>query len=561
MPKGVSTNSDNPVATTTQNTTYRKTIHGWSIRWDDALAKNAYENGYWSQNTLATALQTDAENNPNREIIIEGNIRLTARSLHEESEQLAKVLANRFAPGSVISFMLPNWHETAIIYLAATYAGLVAHPILPSLREHDLLFMLSDVNSKMLFIPQQFRNHQCADMLERVVEKMENPPEVIVVRGDRSQHLAYETLLDQPAAEDLAAVDAESVRMVMYTSGTTGRPKGVLHTHNSINALIKQLGDHWLVEPGDKFLVASPISHIGGSIYAFEIPILLGASAVLMESWQSDEAVELLLQEGCTHFAGATPFLTQTLQSAKKVKSHLPDLKVFICGGASVPPSLIYEASDYFAKAAVTRAYGSTEVPVMSVGVLDTNDVKHAAETDGKPGLADIILARPDGEASETGEVIAKGPQMLAGFLHTEDEANAFTTNGYYKTGDLACWQDDSFLVINGRLKDIIIRNGENIAPKEIEDLLVDLPQIKEVAIVGLPDPKTGERACAVIVAAQGQEPDINTLVEHLAQLGVAKFKYPERVELWSALPKNDAGKVLKHKIKEIIEQADKEAS
>ena len=557
MPKGVSTNSNSRAEKNAQAETPRRTIHGWSIRWDEVLAQQAYEKGYWTQTTLASALQAEAKSNPDRELIIEGKIRLSAIDLHQKSEQLAKILANRFAPGSVISFMLPNWHETAIIYLAATYAGLVAHPILPSLREHDLLFMLSDVNSKMLFIPQQFRNHQCADMLERVIEKMDNPPEVVVVRGDHSQHLAYETLLEQPAAEELALVDAESVRMVMYTSGTTGRPKGVLHTHNSINALIKQLGEHWLVEPGDKFLVASPISHIGGSIYAFEIPILLGASAVLMESWQSDEAVELLLQEHCTHFAGATPFLTQTLQSAQTINNHLLDLKVFICGGASVPPSLIYKACEYFTKTAITRAYGSTEVPVMSVGVLDRSDVKHAAETDGKPGLADIVLAGPDGVSSECGEVLAKGPQMLAGFLHAEDEANTFTPNGYYKTGDLACWQDGSYLVINGRLKDIIIRNGENIAPKEIEDLLIGLPQVKEVAIVGLPDPKTGEKACAVVVAEEGQKPDINAFVEYLTLLGVAKFKYPERVELWQSLPKNDAGKVVKHKIRDRIVESD----
>jgi len=534
----------------------RKTISGWSIRWDDQRAEKAYQDGYWVKSTLADSLDQAVALQPDREIIVEGSVRLTANVLRDRAIALAKVLASHYPVGSVVSFMLPNWHETAIIYLAATYAGMVAHPILPSLREHDLCFMLQDVNSKIIFIPEQFRNHQCADMLTSVVAQLESPPEVIVVRGSGLKHTAFESLTSESPATELPQVEADSVRMIMYTSGTTGSPKGVMHSHNSIHALIQQLGQHWMIDPGDKFLVASPISHIGGSIYAFEIPIILGATAVLMESWNAEEAVQMLMLENCTHFAGATPFLMQSLAAARKFNSRLPSLKVFICGGASVPPSLIHEAAEYFAKASVTRAYGSTEVPVMSVGVLDPLDVQHAAETDGMPGIADIKLIDSEGNAVKEGEVVAKGPQMLMGYVHEKDEATVFTEDGYYRTGDLARWQDERFLVITGRLKDIIIRNGENIAPKEIEDLLVNHEAIKEIAIVGLPDEKTGERACAVIVADGGRSPDVNDLVEYLASKGVAKFKYPERVELWPSLPRNDAGKVLKHIIRaQIIEQ------
>ena len=156
--------------------------------------------------------------------------------------------------------------------------------------------------------------------------------------------------------------------MVLYTSGTTGRPKGVLHSHNSMHALITQLRDHWQVQPGDRFLVPSPIAHIGGSIYAFECPLLLGTSAVLMDRWNADTAVELIDDSGCTHIAGATPFLEQLLAAAERAGTRLPELKLFVCGGASVAPSLIRRAADYFERAAVTRVYGSTEVPVTTVG-------------------------------------------------------------------------------------------------------------------------------------------------------------------------------------------------
>ena len=327
--------------------------------------------------------------------------------------------------------------------------------------------------------------------------------------------------------------------MILYTSGTTGRPKGVLHTHDSINALITQIRDNWLVEPGDTFLVPSPIAHIGGSIYAFECPLLTGSTAVLMDRWDPGGAVELMTSERCTHMAGATPFLEQLLAAAETADTDLPDLKVFICGGAGVPPSLIRRAQAYFGRATVTRVYGSTEVPVTTVGAFD--DADRAADTDGRPGIAHVRL--------EDGEIRARGAQMLVGYLHAEDEADSFDDDGYFRTGDLGRWDGDC-LVVTGRAKDIIIRNGENISPKEVEDLLVGHPNIAEVAIVGVPDPRTGERACAVIVAASPPAPGVEDLRAFLEGHGVARFKVPERVETWDALPKNDAGKVLKHAIR-----------
>ena len=532
----------------------RRIIAGRSIRWDEELAKSAYAKGLWVHETLADTLQRAAAHEPERVLIIDGAVRLDARTLFDKANELAQMMARRFPEGSVISFMLPNWHETAVIYLAATMAGMIAHPILPSLREHDLRFMLKDVKCRMIFIPEQFRQHDYADMLARVVEQLDEPPEVVVLRGKNSRFIAYDSLFQDataPSLQPLPSVDANAVRMIMYTSGTTGNPKGVMHSHNSIHALIQQIGEHWLVEPGDKFLVASPISHIGGSIYAFECPLLLGATAVLMENWNADQAVELLVSERCTHFAGATPFLVQTLAAARRAQTHLPDLKLFVCGGASVPSSLIHEADDYFERAVVTRVYGSTEVPVMTVGVTD--DVAHAADTDGRPGIAHIKISGASDGILDGGEVVAKGPQMLVGYVHAEDEASVFDAEGYFRTGDLGRWVDDNYLVIVGRAKDIIIRNGENIAPKEVEDLLINHPDITEIAIVGLPDPKTGERACAVIVPRGLAKPKVTDLAEFLVAQGVAKFKFPEQVVIWNALPKNDAGKVLKHKIRSIL--------
>jgi len=271
---------------------------------------------------------------------------------------------------------------------------------------------------------------------------------------------------------------------------------------------------------------------------------------VLMERWDADEAVRVMNHEGCTHMAGATPFLEQLLTAAMRANTRLPGLKVFICGGASVPPALIRNAADYFEHAVVSRVYGSTEVPITTVGVIDHNDAAHAADTDGREGFADIKLIDHLSAPSGQGEIHARGPQMLVGYLHAEDENDAFDAEGYFRTGDLARWVDDDYLVVTGRAKDIIIRNGENISPKEVEDLLIGHPQIAEVAIVGLPDARTGERACAVIVSKSAVGPTVMDLSAFLDAQRVAKFKFPEQVVVWDSLPKNDAGKVLKHQIR-----------
>jgi len=514
------------------------------VRVDEQRSADAYRRGLWVSETLADSLRDAAKATPDRAVVIDGDIRLDCKGLHDRASALAQTLMGLMPAGSVVSFMLPNWHEAAVIYLGATLAGMVVNPILPSLRDRELAFILSDADSRAIFVPSTFGNHDYAAMLDRVTASMASPPEVVVVRGAER---AYESLFDAETTAVLPVLNPDSVRMILYTSGTTGRPKGVLHTHNSIHALIRQIGEHWRVADGNTFLVPSPIAHIGGSIYAFECPLLLGTTAVLMERWDPDDAVSTMLAERCTHMAGATPFLDGVLGAAERAGTRLPDLKVFICGGASVPPSLIRRAAEYFEKAAVSRVYGSTEVPVTTVGSLD--DVDHAAETDGRAGIADIKLT--------DGEICARGPQMLVGYLHSDDETAAFDSEGYFRTGDLARWVDDDYLVVTGRAKDIIIRNGENISPKEVEDLLIAHPAIAEIAVVGVPDERTGERACAVIVTTGEQAPELADLADLLVGEGLAKFKIPEQIVIWDALPKNDAGKVLKHQIRATLTKVD----
>ncbi|MBB2990875.1 acyl-CoA synthetase (AMP-forming)/AMP-acid ligase II [Mycolicibacterium iranicum] len=489
--------------------------------------------------TLADALREAAEATPDRVLLRDDVAELSCIRLLTAATSLAHALLRRMPVGSVVSFSVPNWHEAAVIYLGATLAGMVVNPILPSLRDRELSFILADADSRAIFIPETFGGHDYAAMLDRVVPGLPSAPEVVVVRGGPDR-LSLADLLAEPQDGTLPTLDPSDTRMILYTSGTTGRPKGVLHTHRSLGALIAQLGRYWRIDPGDTFLVPSPIAHIGGSIYAFECPLLLGTTAVLMPRWEPDAAVALFLEHRCTHMAGATPFLDGLLAAAERAQTRLPDLKVFICGGASVSPSLIRRATEYFENAAVSRVYGSTEVPVTTVGSLD--DVDRAADTDGRPGIAEVRVV--------DGEIRARGPQMLSGYLHPEDDRGSFDDAGFFRTGDLGHLTDDGHLVVTGRAKDIIIRNGENISPKEVEDILVTHPLIAEIAVVGVPDDRTGERACAAIVPAGDTAPAVTDLARYLADRGVAKFKAPEQIVLVEALPKNDAGKVLKHAIR-----------
>lgn len=530
----------------------------FSIRWNAELAEAARREGHWVNQTLADALQQSVAQQPQRVVLVDGDMRLDCATLQARAKVLAETLLTRFAPGSVVSFMLPNWHEASVIYLAITLAGMVAHPLLPSLREHELEFQLHDVDSQLVFIPATFRRHDYVAMLDKVVQGLQRPPQVVVVRGNAGSHLAYDRLFTpQPQPQRLPDLDPDAVRLVMYTSGTTGTSKGVLHTHNTLYALIRQIGQHWLVARGDSFLVPSPISHIGGSIYAFEAPLLLGTTAVLMDRWEAQAGLKLAATERCTHICGATPFLEQLLEAARASDEHLPHLKLFVCGGASVPPAIIRDAATHFSHSAVTRVYGSTEVPVTTVGCPSRADIDNAAQTDGRAGIARIKLVGSARGVQGDGEVVVRGPQMLVGYVHQQDEAQVFDADGYYRTGDLGHLTAQGCLVISGRSKDIIIRHGENIAPKEIEDVLLQHPAIAEVAVVGVPDPRTGERTCAVVVPAESAASlDVAALAAFLGQRGVAAFKFPEQVERWTTLPRNEAGKVLKHVIRTSLTDA-----
>jgi acyl-CoA synthetase (AMP-forming)/AMP-acid ligase II len=359
----------------------------------------------------------------------------------------------------------------------------------------------------------------------------------------------------QPLAE-LPVVDPAAVFMVMFTSGTTGRAKGVLHTHYNFGYKARQMIAAWKVGVDDVIFMPSPVTHITGAIWAFDIPWLSGAPAVLLDVWSAQEGIAAIRQHRCTISGGATPFLQQLLAGTAADRSALASLKTFFCGGTSVSPELIKQVSAAFPGCLFFRAYGSTEMMTVTLGITGRNDAQLGAETDGivLPPIQ-VRLVADSGTAithdSVEGEILAFGPEQFVGYLDVSDNDQAFDAQGFFRMGDLGCWSHGNYLVITGRKKDIIIRSGENISPKEVEDVLQAHPAIADVSIVAMPNATTGEIGCAFVVLNAGATFDISELRRFLDDAGLAKQKYPEWLELVDDLPRVPSGKVRKDVLRE----------
>jgi acyl-CoA synthetase (AMP-forming)/AMP-acid ligase II len=536
----------------------RRDPSGWDIRWDAARATDYAASGAWPGRTMAQYAEDLLRRAADRVIVVDAGREWTVQEIHERARRLAGALRARgLKPGDRISYQLPNWAETTVIDMAATLAGLVVNPLVPIYREAEVGFMMSDCGSRMIFIPAQFRNHDYRATLRKVLRGLPHPVEVVVLRGDAEEFLAFEDLVS--AGEPLetpAQVSPDDVKMVLYTSGTTGRAKAVLHSHNTVGALAHQFMQHMHISDADVILVCSPVTHITGAIQAFQLTWATGAQAVMMETWSGDLAVELITRHGVTFSAGAAPFIVDLLAAAESSGERLPTLRSFVAGGSTIPESLGKQVYERFPNCALFRAYGCTEVPTATSGEPDRSQMRLNIGSDGAPvGMTELRIVHPEtGEpvaAGQEGEILLRGPQSMLGYLRPDENAAAFDAEGFFRTGDLGRFVEGAWIEISGRWKDIIIRAGENLSPKEIEDALTDHPAVASVAIVAKPSPRTGEAACAFVVPKPGAAPALADFAAFLIDRGFAKQKLPEHLVLVDSLPMTAAGKVQKHILRE----------
>ncbi len=527
--------------------------------------------GLWEDKTIADWARVRANDMPDTVVFPNDPSQPTYRGMLSDAEALTRsLMAMGLCAGDVISFQTPNWVEAAVINLAAALGGFVINPIVTIYRDAEVRHMLADCRAKVFFVAETFRNFDYAAMAGRIRPDLPDLQHVVYVRhGERAlsqNELAYEHLVEGGRAlhTALPVVDPNSIKLLLYTSGTTGHPKAVLHSHNTLARVAKVSAVHANLTLPEITLMPSPVTHISGYSGGLEKPFLINARTILMESWNAQDAIDLIERYNIASTVAATPFLKELAELAVQTGKTLPSFKRFACGGAAVPSDLVKAANHSFANPCAFRVYGSSEVPLVTQGFSAEFDPDNAAETDGQVIDYEVRIvdeAMNDVPDGSEGEILARGPSMFMGYADPQQTREALTEDGFFKTGDLGMLLPAGGLTITGRKKDLIIRGGENISAKEIEDALLSHPAVADCAVVAMPHDRLGEGVCVFVVRRDGHDLTAENLLQHIGQSGLAKQKYPEHTEFTDTLPRTASGKIRKDVLRETIRQIVSSAS
>lgn len=492
-------------------------------------------------------------------------VRFTYRELARMADRIAVGLA-RLGVGrnDVVACQLPNWWEFTLTYLACSRIGAVMNPLMHIFRERELSFMLAHGGAKVLIAPRRFRGFDFEAMATGLQPSLPALKHVVVVGGEGAG--SFERLLSDPAWEE--APDAadilranrpgpDDVTQLIYTSGTTGEPKGVMHSANTLMANIVAYAGRLGLGADDVVLMASPMAHQTGFMYGLMMPIVLQARAVLQDIWEPRQAVRLINAEQVSFTMASTPFLSDLAKTAAEPGNAVPSLRCFLCAGAPIPGPLVEQAQQALG-AHIISAWGMSENGAVTLTKPD-DPRERAVQTDGCP-LPGVEVKVVDAEghalpAGEVGRLLLRCCSNFGGYLH-RPQFNNTDAEDWFDTGDLARLDAEGYIRITGRSKDVIIRGGENIPVVEIEALLYRHPAIAMVSIVGYPDDRLGERACAVVVPKAGQTVTLDSLIDFLKQQKMAQQFMPERLLLQEALPTTPSGKVQKFKLREMVRAA-----
>ncbi|MDX2522666.1 class I adenylate-forming enzyme family protein [Streptomyces europaeiscabiei] len=484
--------------------------------------------------TLWELLVRRAELTPDRPVLLQDDRTLSFGELRTRAERVAAGLYDMgVRPGTVVAWQLPTRIETALLSFALARLGAVQSPVIPFYRDREVGFALRESKADFFAVPGEWRGFDHTQMARRLEA--------------RGIFEAYDRLPDgDPAALPAPPADGTSVRWIYWTSGTTSDPKGVLHTDRSLIAGGSCLAHALRLSQEDVGSIAFPYAHIGGPDYMVML-LLYGFPAVMFEHFALPAALEGYRKHGVTVAGGSTAFYSMFLAEQRKQPGVpvVPTLRLLAGGGAPKPPE-VYHSVVREMGVQLTHGYGMTEVPMITMGAPD-DSVENLATTEGRPPAGMEIRIAEDGEVRLRGEAVCRG------YLDPAQSAAAFDTDGFFVTGDLGQVTDSGHLVLTGRLKDVIIRKGENISAKEIEDLLHRHPAVQDAAVIGLPDAERGERVCAVVEQPPGADPlTLTDVTDWLRAEGLSVHKLPEQVEVVDALPRNETlRKVLKYKLRE----------
>ena len=519
------------------------------------------QQGLWGDASLADYWQQTARAMPDKIAVVDNHgATYTYSALDHAASCLANwMLAKGIESGDRIAFQLPGWCEFTVIYLACLKIGAVSVPLLPSWREAELVWVLNKCQAKMFFAPTLFKQTRPVDLILPLQNQLPQLQQIVGV--DKLAPATSALSLSQIIADNTPLTTAitthgDELAAVLFTSGTEGLPKGVMLTHNNILASERAYCARLNLTWQDVFMMPAPLGHATGFLHGVTAPFLIGARSVLLDIFTPDACLALLEQQRCTCMLGATPFVYDLLNLLEKQPADLSALRFFLCGGTTIPKKVARECQQRGIK--LLSVYGSTESSPHAVVNLD-DPLSRFMHTDGYAAAGVEIKVVDDARKTLPpgceGEEASRGPNVFMGYFdEPELTARALDEEGWYYSGDLCRMDEAGYIKITGRKKDIIVRGGENISSREVEDILLQHPKIHDACVVAMPDERLGERSCAyVVLKAPHHSLSLEEVVAFFSRKRVAKYKYPEHIVVIEKLPRTASGKIQKFLLRKDI--------
>ncbi|EFN9910903.1 medium-chain fatty-acid--CoA ligase [Escherichia coli] len=519
------------------------------------------QQGLWGDASLADYWQQTARAMPDKIAVVDNHgASYTYSALDHAASCLANwMLAKGIESGDRIAFQLPGWCEFTVIYLACLKIGAVSVPLLPSWREAELVWVLNKCQAKMFFAPTLFKQTRPVDLILPLQNQLPQLQQIVGV--DKLAPATSSLSLSQIIADNTPLTMAitthgDELAAVLFTSGTEGLPKGVMLTHNNILASERAYCARLNLTWQDVFMMPAPLGHATGFLHGVTAPFLIGARSVLLDIFTPDACLALLEQQRCTCMLGATPFVYDLLNLLEKQPVDLSALRFFLCGGTTIPKKVARECQQRGIK--LLSVYGSTESSPHAVVNLD-DPLSRFMHTDGYAAAGVEIKVVDDARKTLPpgceGEEASRGPNVFMGYFdEPELTARALDEEGWYYSGDLCRMDEAGYIKITGRKKDIIVRGGENISSREVEDILLQHPKIHDACVVAMPDERLGERSCAyVVLKAPHHSLSLEEVVAFFSRKRVAKYKYPEHIVVIEKLPRTASGKIQKFLLRKDI--------
>lgn len=527
-----------------------------------------YDAGLWQTSSLFEIASAQADAGPDKTFIFDSSTGYTFAELRDRALRLAAGLRRAgVGRGDRVVVQLPNWAEFAVIAIAIARAGAVIVPVMPIYRDQEVSYALQHSGATTAITCGDIKGFDYAAMYDGLRSEAPDLERIVVVRPPADLNPAVgvgiETLFADGTPEELEAelgpdIHPDDPYLIVYTSGTTSQPKGCLHTVNTLHSSAVGMNRGWNYSETDVQFGPSPITHSTGLVTNLLMPLIAGASSHLMEAWEPNEGIARIQQHGCTIAVSATAFLQTMLPVYDPSKHDLSSMRVWTCAGAPIPGPVVERANEMLSGGRVLSLYGRSENMVATMCTTD-DEPQRSVTSDGS-ALAGAQIRIVDALGAEVprgteGDIAYKGPSHMLEYYRDPQQTEAmFTPDGFSRSGDLGVMDSDGYVRVTGRTKDIVIRGGLNVSARELEDLIVTLPTVANVAVVGMPDERLGEKVCAYVVPAAGAEPPtLDDITAFLRENKVATPKLPERLEVVDALPMTATGKIQKHVLRDDI--------